>query len=93
VRVAGAESILERDRSVQVSVPFASAYRVIASEPLVMDGRLVSSGDVVQVGAGGAYVTRLADAGNTVASLKLVIAEARPAPVAAPSSLPLFKNF
>ena len=93
VRVAGGHSIVDRGGPARVSVPFAGAYRVIASEPLVVDGSVVRDGDVLQIAERGVEVARLADAKGEAASVTLVIAQARPAPAVAPPPFPIFKEF
>jgi hypothetical protein len=92
VRVAGADVMLAASTALRVTVPFASMYRLVTTEPLMIDGHLRMSGDIIEVPAQGVEMVRTGEASADTTQVRLLIASAQPAPDRQPLGFSLFKN-
>jgi hypothetical protein len=91
VRVAGADVTLAAT-ALRVTVPFAGKYRLATTEPLLIDDDVRMNGDIIDVPAEGVEMARIAGASAEAATVRLVIASAKPPPDYEPAGFPLFRN-
>jgi hypothetical protein len=80
VLIAGAGGTLAPGETRVLELPFPGRYRVEAAESLTIDGTLRGPGEVVEVAGTTLQVARAATAVGEPLAVKLVWAEARPAP-------------
>jgi hypothetical protein len=92
IRVAGAEVSVESSTGARVTGPFAAKYRLVTTEPLMIDGDVRLNGDIIEVPAHGVQIARTAELSVGPVTVRLVIASAKPPPAAEPVGLPLFTN-
>jgi hypothetical protein len=92
VRVAGAQVILAPSTALRVTVPFAAKYRLVTTEPLMIDGDVRANGDIIEVPARGVEMGRTGGASVEAVTVRLVIASAKPPPDTEPVGFPLFRN-
>jgi hypothetical protein len=92
VRVAGADVALPASTALRVTVPFASKYRLVTTEPLMIDDELRGNGDIIEVSAHGVEIARTDGTSVEPVKVRLVIASAKPPPEAEPIAFPLFRN-
>lgn len=90
LRVAGGSAKLAGAELDQILVPFPGEYRIAATGPIVVDGILRQSGDVVSVPADGIVVSAASSADET--RVRLFLATARPAPSEQLPAFPLFAS-
>lgn len=76
IRVAGARVELVDSEQRTVALPFAGNYRLESTEPVLVDGVLRASGEVVDVTGETAQLARQADSAGGTLTVRLLIAEA-----------------
>jgi hypothetical protein len=84
IYVAGTSSELLDAGPVPVSLPFPGRYRVESLEPVLIDGVPRQSGDVISAGVDAVRLQRLSSGTGDVLTVRLLWADARPRPTAAP---------
>ena len=92
IRVAGARGVLESSSPLTVTVPFAADYRLVTTEPVLVNGELRTDGDVISVPAEGIALARAPDSTAEVTSVTLVLASVRPAPSGDLAQMPIFRG-
>ncbi len=89
VRVAGGAVQLEEGSIGAIEVPFAADYRLESNEPVLIDGVLHESGDVIPIDR--SVMVRLAEnADSAKVTVKLFLASARPSPGPEPDPARIF---
>lgn len=92
IRVAGARGVIESPNPLTVTVPFAADYRLVAAEPVLVNGVLRGNGDIITAPAEGITISRAPGATGGATSVALILASARPAPANEPTPTPLFRG-
>jgi hypothetical protein len=92
VRVAGADLTLHGSTPIRATVPFAERYRLVTTDPVMVDGRVRANGDIIEVAAEGVEMARAGGSSAETARVRLVIASAKAPPEIELLPFPLFKN-
>jgi hypothetical protein len=93
IRVAGAAATLTGADTMTLQLPFGGRYRVESAQPLQVDGTQVDPGAVIEVDDARRFVQVQAGSRPTTTSplsVRLLWAEARPAPPDPPTDLDFF---
>lgn len=93
IHVAGAHVEVPLDGSVEARVPFPGRYRLLSPVPLIIDGVVRQSGDVVTLDGDHCQLS-MADPSTQTHPMpaRLAWAEAEPAPTTLPPYMPLYSG-
>jgi hypothetical protein len=92
IRVAGGRGLLESTDPVAVTVPYAAEYRLVSSEPVLVNGEVRHHGDVIAVPAEGVTVARKPGSAGEAISISLILATAQAPPSIPPAGPVIFRE-